>query len=175
MNSGSPWRSLLRHARPVQQRVRAPKRGAAGRATSSTELMARRHKAGYDDHRVELENLTRISLTILLTSDERLHALNKAFRGKDKATNVLSFPSGGGDDGYLGDIAIAFDVARKEARQSRKPFANHVTHLAVHGVLHLLGYDHETAREAKIMEPLEVSVLKALGIADPYRRRKNVA
>lgn len=114
------------------------------------------------------------TLSILLTNDRQLQTLNKTFRGKDKATNVLSFPAAG-DGSYLGDIAIAFEVARKEAREARKPFANHVIHLAVHGVLHLLGYDHGTEREAKVMEPLEVAVLDKLGIADPYRRGQNVA
>jgi probable rRNA maturation factor len=105
-------------------------------------------------------------LTILLSSDARLKALNTTFRGKDKATNVLSFPARRGD--YLGDVAIAYGVTTKEARAAKKSFADHATHLAVHGVLHLLGYDHETARAARVMEPLETAILDELGIADPY-------
>ena len=103
--------------------------------------------------------------TILLTDDKKLRALNHDFRGKDKPTNVLSFPGG---NGYAGDIAIAYGVTRKEAEEARKSFADHTTHLVVHGVLHLAGYDHERPKDAKVMEPLEVKILKRLGIADPY-------
>ena len=106
------------------------------------------------------------ALTILLSSDRKLKALNITFRGKDKATNVLSFPARHGD--YLGDVAIAYGVTAREARAAHKRFADHATHLAVHGVLHLLGYDHETARAARVMEPLETAILGELGIADPY-------
>lgn len=103
--------------------------------------------------------------TILLTSDKALRALNRAFRGKDKPTNVLSFPS---SDGYAGDIAIAHGVTAREAKAADKRFADHATHLVVHGVLHLAGHDHERPRDAKVMEPLEVKILARLGIADPY-------
>jgi probable rRNA maturation factor len=105
-------------------------------------------------------------LTILLADDARLKALNAQFRGKDKPTNVLSFPASGGD--YLGDVAIAHGVAAREAVATTKTIHDHAVHLAVHGVLHLLGYDHETAREAQVMEPLEIAILAELGIADPY-------
>ena len=109
------------------------------------------------------------ALTVLLSSDERLRQLNRDFRGHDKPTNVLSFPAGGGRNGYRGDIAIAYGVTRLEARAAGKRFGDHVSHLVVHGVLHLAGYDHEKKRDAEIMEPLEVKILKRLGIADPYR------
>jgi probable rRNA maturation factor len=102
-------------------------------------------------------------VTLLLAGDTRLRALNRAFRGQDKATNVLSFP---GDEG--GDIAIALGVTAREAKAQGKPFADHAIHLAVHGVLHLAGYDHARPRDARLMEPLEVKILKRLGIADPY-------
>ena len=95
--------------------------------------------------------------------------LNMTFRAKDKPTNVLSFLAGRED--YLGDVAMAYGVTRKEAREQKKPFSDHATHLVVHGVLHLLGYDHENARAAKIMEPLEVEILSELGIGDPYARK----
>ncbi len=108
------------------------------------------------------------SLTILLADDERLRALNLSFRRKDKATNVLSFPAPPNREGYLGDIAIASGVTAREARAAKKRPGDHAVHLAVHGVLHLLGYDHETAREARVMEPLETAILAELGIADPY-------
>jgi probable rRNA maturation factor len=108
------------------------------------------------------------ALTILLSDDKKLHSLNITFRGKDKPTNVLSFPAR--QDDYLGDVALAYGVTAREARAQKKPFADHATHLVVHGVLHLLGYDHETARAAKTMEPLETKILSELGIADPYAR-----
>ncbi len=103
--------------------------------------------------------------SILLADNKKLRALNRDFRGKDKATNVLSFPSQGD---YRGDIAIAYGVTKKEAKTTGKTFADHATHLVVHGVLHLAGYDHERPKDAKAMEPLEVKILKRLGIADPY-------
>jgi probable rRNA maturation factor len=111
-----------------------------------------------------------VPLTILFADDERLRALNRAHRGKDKPTNVLSFPTASGSD-YLGDIAIAFGVARQEAEAAGKPLGHHAIHLAVHGVLHLLGYDHANAREAEAMEALETEILAEIGIPDPYRRR----
>jgi len=103
--------------------------------------------------------------TILLSGDRKLRALNHDFRGKDKPTNVLSFP---GADGYAGDIAIAYGVTKKEAKAAAKNFADHAAHLVVHGVLHLAGYDHERPKDAKVMEPLEVKILGRLGVADPY-------
>ena len=111
------------------------------------------------------------AVTVLLTHDERLRELNAFFRGKHKATNVLSFSPGGEDAAYLGDIALAFGVVVKEAQKQGKTMPEHAAHLAVHGVLHLLGYDHENANDAKHMEALEIALLKQLGIADPYRPR----
>ena len=108
-------------------------------------------------------------LTVLLSSDDRLQDLNRDFRGKNKPTNVLSFPAPKNPDGYRGDIAIAHGVALKEAEVAGKRFADHASHLVVHGVLHLAGYDHEKDRDAQVMEPLEVRILKKLGIADPYK------
>ena len=105
-------------------------------------------------------------VTILLANDKKLRAFNRDFRGFDKPTNVLSFP---GADGYAGDIAIAYGVTSKEAKTAAKSFADHAAHLVVHGVLHLAGYDHEVPADAKVMEPLEVKILKRLGIADPYK------
>jgi probable rRNA maturation factor len=104
--------------------------------------------------------------TLLLTDDAKLKSLNKDFRGKDKPTNVLSFPSD--EPSYHGDIAMAYGVTRDEADAAGKKFIDHAVHLAVHGVLHLAGYDHERPKDAKVMEPLEVKILKRLGIADPY-------
>jgi len=111
------------------------------------------------------------AITILLASDSRLRALNAHFRGKDTATNVLAFPASRQRDLYIGDVAIAYGVAMREARESKKPLEAHAAHLAVHGVLHLLGFDHETAKQAKTMEAIEISVLSAMRIPDPYRSR----
>ena len=109
------------------------------------------------------------ALTLLLSSDEKLRQLNRDFRGQDKPTNVLSFPATANRDGYRGDIAIAYGVTRREAGAAGKRFADHASHLVVHGVLHLAGYDHERPADAKVMEPLEVKILKRLGISDPYQ------
>ena len=108
------------------------------------------------------------SLTILLSNDRKLKALNRNFRGKDKPTNVLSFPAGPNREGYRGDIALALGVTRREAKLAGKSLADHATHLAVHGVLHLAGHDHLRARDAKVMEKLEIEILDRLGIANPY-------
>jgi probable rRNA maturation factor len=112
--------------------------------------------------------VARPGMTILLTNNIKLHALNAQFRGKNKPTNVLAFPAE--TPGYLGDIAIAYGVAAAEAKREKKRLIDHAAHLTIHGTLHLLGYDHETAREAKVMETLETRLLAQLGIADPYAR-----
>lgn len=111
------------------------------------------------------------SLTILLTNDAEVRALNADYRGKDKPTNVLSFPDGDrGEDGspHLGDIALAYETIATEARAQKKTFEAHLTHLVIHGTLHLLGYDHETTRDAAIMEALEIELLAGIGIKNPY-------
>lgn len=108
----------------------------------------------------------RSGFTILLADDTRLKTLNQDFRGKNKPTNVLSFPSSEKD--YRGDIALAYGVTKAEALAAKKNFADHARHLVVHGVLHLAGYDHERARDAKVMEPLETKILAKLGVPDPY-------
>src|SRR5262249_16785104 len=103
--------------------------------------------------------------TILLAGDKKLRSLNHEFRGKDKPTNVLSFPS---DADYAGDIALAYGVTKKKAKAAGKTVADDATHLVVHGVLHLAGHDHERPKEARVMESLEVKILGRLGIRDPY-------
>jgi probable rRNA maturation factor len=108
------------------------------------------------------------SLTIALSDDRRVQALNKRDRKKDKPTNVLSYPSG--EKSFLGDIVLARQTVWREAREQGKTPADHVAHLVVHGTLHLLGYDHETSdADAERMEALERRILKKIGIADPYR------
>ena len=103
--------------------------------------------------------------SVLLTNDTHIQRLNRDFRGKDKPTNVLSFP---GDDGYLGDIAISFQTLEREAREQNKDFCLHFAHLLVHGLLHLRGYDHIDDSDAEIMEKLEVKILADMGIENPY-------
>jgi probable rRNA maturation factor len=118
-------------------------------------------------------------LAIMLTDDAGIRTLNSNWRGLDKPTNVLSFPAlqpsgpGGPDDAprMLGDIAIAYETTRKEADDEQKPFDHHLSHLAVHGFLHLIGYDHENNADAEVMEALEVKVLAQLGIPNPYADR----
>jgi probable rRNA maturation factor len=108
------------------------------------------------------------TLTLLLSGDEQLRELNTLFRGKNKPTNVLSFPANKTEPGYLGDVAIAYGVTAREAAKTNKTVAEHTVHLAVHGILHLLGYDHEKPRPALIMERLEAEILAEFGVADPY-------
>jgi probable rRNA maturation factor len=118
-------------------------------------------------------------LAIMLTDDAGIRTLNGNWRGIDKPTNVLSFPAlqptgpVGPDDAprMLGDIAIAFETTRREADDEQKPFDHHLSHLAIHGFLHLIGYDHEKDGEAEAMEALERQILAQLGIPDPYADR----
>lgn len=111
-------------------------------------------------------------LSVLLTDDAELHALNKQWRGLDKPTDVLSFPSDDpeipGQPQYLGDIALSFETAFRDAESMKRPFEGHTAHLLIHGYLHLLGYDHIEADDAKVMEPLEAQILAGLGWPDPY-------
>ena len=111
-------------------------------------------------------------ISILMTDDAAMRDLNARWRGKDKATNVLSFPAVAPDQlrdaRALGDIVIACETVFAEARRDGKSAADHVAHLVVHGVLHLLGFDHETDAEAEAMEALESAILAGIGIADPY-------
>lgn len=107
-------------------------------------------------------------VTLLLTDDETVRGLNVRFRGQDKPTNVLSFPAPQNPERFLGDIALAYGVCAREASEQGKSLKNHLQHLVAHGVLHLLGYDHETDAQAEEMEGLERVVLAGLGISDPY-------
>lgn len=118
-----------------------------------------------------------VELAVVLTSDAAVKKLNALYRGKNKPTDVLSFPAWAGADpndareAILGDVVIARGVAARDAGSENKTLDEHLAHLAVHGVLHLLGYDHESDDDARAMERLEISVLKSLGIPDPYVAR----
>jgi len=107
-------------------------------------------------------------LSLLLTDDAAVRELNRRFRRQDRPTNVLSFPAPQNPERFLGDVALAFGVCAREAEEQGKPLAHHLQHLVAHGVLHLLGYDHETDAQADEMEGLERAVLAGLGIPDPY-------
>jgi probable rRNA maturation factor len=107
----------------------------------------------------------------LLTSNAGVRTLNARFRDKDVATNVLSFPAPPGVQGHLGDVALALGKCEAEARAQRKPLADHVRHLLVHGLLHLLGHDHEEDADGDAMESLERELLARLGVPDPYAHR----
>ena len=113
-------------------------------------------------------------IAVLFTSDAEMAAINAEWRGKDKPTNVLSFPTPedmpvpAGEPRSLGDIVLAHGVIASEAVEQGKTLRDHTTHLIVHGTLHLLGYDHETNGEAEEMEALETRILKGLGISNPY-------
>lgn len=111
-------------------------------------------------------------VAIVLTDDSAIRALNRDWRGDDSATNVLSFPVGSagapGAPVMLGDIVIAYETLARESTDEGKTFQQHLIHLAVHGFLHLLGYDHVNDRDAIEMERLEIRILAELGVPDPY-------
>jgi probable rRNA maturation factor len=123
----------------------------------------------------------RHEVSLLACDDARIAALNADFRGKPKPTNVLSWPAfetgeipapvpGDPEPVFLGDLAMAYETCAREAAEANIPLADHATHLVVHGVLHLLGYDHEMEDEADAMEAFESKILASLGVPDPYSR-----
>lgn len=118
-----------------------------------------------------------VEMAVVLADDAEVRDLNARWRGKDRPTNVLSFPSLDPDEiasqprdmpVLLGDVVLAYETCAREAAEQGKSLADHVCHLVVHGTLHLVGYDHETDADAAVMEPLETRILAGLGIADPY-------
>jgi probable rRNA maturation factor len=124
--------------------------------------------------RLGTSDLTDKLLSVTLADDETVAQLNAQWRGKPKPTNVLSFPADQdiaippGELRPLGDIILAAGVVRAEAAQQSKPLADHFSHLVVHGILHIMGYDHLDDAQADEMESLEKEILVKLGIADPY-------
>ena len=120
---------------------------------------------------VAFEPKLRGEAALLLTDDAALRAMNQQFRGRDEATNVLSFPSAAMSPkttDFLGDVAIGREICEREAAQKGVSLRDHVAHLTIHGILHLLGYDHQTDSEASLMEARETEILARLGIGDPY-------
>ena len=157
---------------------------------SPLEIEIVRHSEIWDSTEVSGDALSRAALaafaassaapdaprevTLVLTDDDEMRELNRTWRGKDSSTNVLSFPVGEpvgeahGEPSPLGDIVLAGEAVIDEAKVKGIPAADHAAHLVVHGMLHLLGFDHERDADAERMESLETKVLAGLGIADPY-------
>ena len=142
------------------------------------EALAERAAEGLAQVTPELAN-PRLSASLLFTSDEEIHALNREWRQRDKPTNVLSFPMlargellalpAEGPPELLGDVARAHETCAREAAEKGVPLEHHAAHLIVHGLLHLAGYDHELGEaEAEAMEALETKALALMGIANPY-------
>lgn len=148
------------------------------------EALAERALAALSQVAPELAN-PRLSASLLFSDDAEVHALNREWRGKDKPTNVLSFPmlereellalSPDGPPELLGDIALALETCAREAADKGVPLEHHAAHLVVHGLLHLAGHDHvHSDKEAAAMEALEIKALALMGIADPYGDRDPV-
>jgi probable rRNA maturation factor len=113
-------------------------------------------------------------VSVLIADDARLQELNRLWRNLDRPTNVLSFAyleNQPNRDRCIGDIAISYETATREAAAERKPLSHHVAHLSVHGFLHLLGYDHESDQDAEAMERLEATILARMDVPDPYGLR----
>jgi probable rRNA maturation factor len=137
-------------------------------ATRRPEALARRAAT------VALEESgVRGGITVLLTDDAHIKRLNHLHRSKAKPTNVLSFPAEA--DGYLGDVALAFGVVRREAKAAGRRIEDHLAHLVVHGALHLVGHDHLEAGEARRMERAEARVLRRLGHPNPWKEGRTAA
>jgi len=158
--------------------------------STNVEIAVSVHDAAWLDSLADLEDRVRaaagaalthldvggpLEISLVFTDDAEQRSLNRDYRHKDSATNVLSFPnmddavpSPSGVTRLLGDVVLARETVQREARAQGKSLADHTIHLVVHGTLHLLGYDHESAEEAAEMEALETAILAPLGIADPY-------
>jgi probable rRNA maturation factor len=176
MADGGPSRkSAVRNA-SVRLDVAVVRHDEAWRgARVSDAMIARAARAGFNAAMPSSPGTYEVS--ILLTDDEEMHALNRTWRGKDASTNVLSFPAGdtlacdASEPGLLGEVALAYETTREEALATGIALSDHAAHLVVHGLLHLLGFDHMEEDEAERMETLERQALASLGIADPYAER----
>ncbi len=166
----SAWREALKDAAEVARRAaRAALRQRCGATQGSGEFDAPQRD----------RPVVASELTVVLADDRLLRRLNREYRGQDRATNVLSFAGLDAPLGVrpemprlLGDVILARETIFREARAQNKAPSEHLSHLVVHGVLHLLGFDHETETQAETMETVECAVLAGLGIADPYRARR---
>lgn len=143
-------------------------------AEPRVEDLARRAAEAAFRHEAACRGLAgQVEASIVLADDALVRDLNRTYRRQDRATNVLSFRTdnaGQPSPRLLGDVILARETVLSEARDQGKSVAAHLTHLVVHGLLHLLGFDHEEAPEAEAMEALEAAILADLGIADPYER-----
>jgi probable rRNA maturation factor len=165
----------------ASDRWKKSKKAAAKTNTASAKAIVRR---AVTRAATAVRSTSSGELAIVLTDDSSIRLLNRDWRGVDAATNVLSFPTKNGNGNknasgnktangkntaeHLGDIVLAFETIAREARDEGKPFAHHLAHLAVHGFLHLVGYDHERDKDAQIMEDAERDILRQLAIPDPY-------
>ena len=156
-----------------ERRVSVALRCAAWAEALPRGFAARVVGAVLDDPRVGLARDAEVS--VVLADDPFIRRLNRDHRGKDQPTNVLSFPLEGDDAAtakgrrlLLGDVVLAYRTIRREAKDEGKRLASHAAHMLVHGTLHLLGFDHERAKAARIMEAHEVRILRRLGVSDPY-------
>jgi probable rRNA maturation factor len=170
-----------RHGGPMDLEIAIE---AAWPEATDWEALAERAHATLSQVAPELAN-PRLSASLLFSDDSEVHALNREWRGKDKPTNVLSFPmlereellalSPEGPPELLGDIALALETCAREAADKGVPLEHHAAHLVVHGLLHLAGHDHvHSDEEAAAMEALEIKALALMGIADPYGDRDPV-
>ncbi|WP_158916426.1 rRNA maturation RNase YbeY [Caulobacter sp. S45] len=137
-------------------------------ALPDAETLVRRAVEAALAFEVEAPTVSDETIAVLLADDEAVRELNARFRDKDQPTNVLSFPAAESAHPHLGDIALAYGVCAREAEAQGKPLSHHLSHLAVHGTLHLLGYDHQADAEAEAMEAMERAILQTLDISDPY-------
>lgn len=166
-------RSRSRRAAPRNQSLAIDIRLQSRRWRELPELRERVHAATEAALAVAaVRPLPEAELSLLFTDDKRIRVINRDWRGFDKATNVLSFPAAPPEriatSPVLGDIVLAYETLAREAESENKSMADHLSHLVIHGLLHLLGEDHETEAEAARMEGLEIAALARLGIANPY-------
>lgn len=170
MTDGGPSRK--RAASPgVTLEVEIVRHGDAWAGEVTDALLRRAGRAAFDAAPSLSPGAYKV--TLVLTDDDEMRELNRTWRGKDAPTNVLSFPAGQvGAEGFIGDVVLAHETTRKEAREHSLALQDHVSHLVVHGVLHLLGFDHIEDEAAERMETVERTALAALGIGDPYAEER---
>lgn len=168
--------SVLTQAVSVEVTIAAE--GWASVCPDTERLVAAAAELAFQQARrsVSLPAAAGATLGITLTDDAEQQQLNRIWRGKDAPTNVLAFPAVDADQPpppgaplLLGDVVLAFETVAREAAEQNKPINNHLRHLVVHGVLHLLGFDHQTDADAAAMETQEIEILDRLGVPDPYR------